>query len=122
MKKNVAAFVLALIGAITGFIGGILWTAFADACVSISGEGALWMVGFIVLGLGGSLIGLIGAIQAFGFKKGGLPLIALALVLQIGQLILACVAAESFAFVLNFWTLIAIVLFAIALFFARTKN
>lgn len=62
------------------------------------------------------------AIQAFGFKKDGLPLIALAFVLQIGQLILACVAAESFAFVLNFWTLIAIVLFAIALFFARRKN
>ncbi len=121
MKKNTAAFVLALIGAILGLIGGILWTACADAVNSVGGDGTVYLVCFIILGMGGAVLALVGGIQAFGFKKGAFALTFLGLLFQVGMLIAACVAVEGFSFVLNLCTILSIILLVIAVVFARKK-
>lgn len=124
MKKNTAGFVLALIGAIFGLIGGILWTACADAVNGVSSsvggsgnESTIYMVCFIILGIGGAVISLIGGIQAFGYKKGGLVLTIVGLLFQIGMLIASCVYVGGFSFLLNVCTIIALILLAVALIF-----
>lgn len=109
-KKNIAAFVCALLGAICGLVGGIIWAACADTCADIVGSSAGYIAGFVILGIGGAVLGLIGGIQALGFKKGRVVLSVLGLALEVGQLILACVFAEGFSFILNLWTLLSIVL------------
>lgn len=121
-KKNTAAFVLALIGSIFGLIGGILWTTCADAVNSVSGgQGTVYLVCFIILGIGGAVLSLVGGIRAYGFKKGAFALTFLGLLFQIGMLIAACVAVEGFEFLLNLCTLVAILLLVIATVYARRK-
>lgn len=122
MKKNVVAFVLALVGAIFGLIGGILWTACADTCATIVGEAGPYIAGFVILGMGGAVLALVGGIQAFGYRKGGFVLTLSGLILQVGQLILACVFTEGFIFVLNLWTMLSIVLLVVAVIFAHKKK
>lgn len=125
--KNTAAFVLALIGSIFGLIGGILWTACADALNSVesavagTGSTTVYLVFFIILGIGGAVLSLVGGIQAFGFKKGRLALIVAGLLFQVGMLITACVAVGGFSFLLNLCTIVAIILLVIAVIFARRK-
>ena len=119
--KNTAAFVLALIGAIFGAIGGIMWTTCADTCADIVAEAGPYIAGFVILGIGGAILGLIGGIQAYGGKKGGFLLTLLGGIFQVGQLILACVFLGEFNFGLNVCTLVAIILFVIALIFIRKK-
>lgn len=113
-KKNVAAFVLALVGAICGLIGGILWSACAEACADIVGSSGGYIAGFVILGIGGAVLALIGGIQALGYKKGRLLLTVLGLVFEVGHIILACVFVEGFSFVLNVWTLLSILLLVIS--------
>ena len=126
-KRNTAAFVLALLGAIFGLIGGILWPACADAIGSIesavSGGSSttVYLVFFIILGIGGAVLALVGGIRAFGYKKGGFVLVLLGLLFQIGMLITACVAVEGFSFLLNLCTIVAIILLVIATVFAHRK-
>ena len=121
--KNTACFVCALIAAIFGLIGGILWSACASACAEMGADdGTLYLIGFIILGIGGSVVALIGGIQAYGFKKAGFPLVLVGLLLQVGQLILACVAVEGFSFVLNLCTIVSIILLIVAVVFARRKE
>lgn len=127
-KKNTAAFVCAIIGAIFGLIGGILWTACADAIngveSAVSGSGGsatVYMVCFIILGIGGAVIALIGGIRAWGYKKGAFALTLVGLLFQVGTLIAACVAVEGFSFVMNLCTIVSIILLVVAVVFARRK-
>lgn len=113
MKKNTASLVLAIIGAICGIIGAIMWTACADACANIVGSSTGYTVGFIVLGLGGAVLSLIGGIQAYKLKKSGFVLSVIGFLFQVGNLVLQCVFAEGFSFVLSLWTILAIVLLLI---------
>ncbi len=113
MKKNTASLVLAIIGAIFGIIGAVMWTACADACANIVGSSTAYTIGFIVLGLGGSVISLIGGIQAYGFKKSGFALSLVGFLMQVGHLVLQCVFAGGFSFILSLWTILAIVLLLI---------
>lgn len=121
MKKNTAAFVLALLGAIFGLIGGILYAACADACATVVKSSTGYIAGFAILGVGGAVIALIGGIQSFGFKKGGFFLILSGLLMQVGQLILACVFIGAFSFALNLWTILAIVMLVVSAIFAAKK-
>ena len=76
---------------------------------------------YIILGIGGAVLALVGGIRAFGYKKGGFVLVLLGLLFQIGMLITACVAVEGFSFLLNLCTIVAIILLVIATVFAHRK-
>ena len=121
MKKNVAALVCAIVGAVFGVIGGIMWAACAEACAEIVGSSVGYTVGFILLGIGGALISLIGGIQAFGFKRGRLGLSVLGLLMQAGNLVLQCVFVKGFSFIMSLWTLLALVMLLLATIFAAKK-
>lgn len=114
MKKNTASLIFAIFGAIFGIVGAIMWSACADACANIVGSSTGYTVGFIVLGIGGAVFSLIGGIQAYGYKGGRVGLSVLGLLMQVGNLILQCVFAGGFSFVLSLWTILAIVMLVIA--------
>ncbi|MDE5896869.1 MAG: hypothetical protein K2H43_03540 [Clostridia bacterium] len=123
MKKNTVALVLAIIGAVFGVLGGIMWAACAEACADVSGGASIgYMVGFILLGIGGAVVSLIGGIQAFSYKKAGLPLSIVGLVCQVVNLVLECVFVEGFSFVLSMWTIFSVILLAVATVFAAKKQ
>lgn len=121
MKKNTAAFVLALIGAIFGLIGGIVWAALADFTNAVGGTATVYLVCFIVLGIGGAIIALIGGILAFGYKKGGFGATLFGFLMQVGMLVAACVAVKGFSFLMNLCTLVAIILLLIAVILAHKQ-
>ena len=119
MKKNTASLVLAIIGAVCGLIGAIMWAACADACADIVGSSTLYTVLFILLGIGGAVVSLIGGIKAFTFRGGRFALSLLGLLMQVANLIVQCVFVEGFSFVLSWWTLLAIVLLLVATILSR---
>ncbi|MCM1289356.1 MAG: hypothetical protein NC132_01710 [Corallococcus sp.] len=126
--KNTGAFVCGLLGAIFGLIGGILWTACADvlnsAVTAAGGNGGsmtIYLVCFIVLGIGGAVLALIGSIQSFHFKKGGFALTLLGFLFQVGHLVANCVGVGGFSFLLNICTLVSIILLLVATILARKK-
>lgn len=121
MKKNIAALVLAILGAVAGVIGGIMWAACADTCADAVGTSIGYTIGFIVLGIGGAVVALVGGIQAFTYKGGRVALSVVGLVMQVGALVLQCVFIEGFAFVLSMWTLIAIILLLVETILAARK-
>ena len=124
MKKNVAALVLAIIGAVFGLIGGILWSACAEAVSEVSGDSTsiIYLVCFIVLGIGGAVLALVGGIQAFNYKKGAFALTLVGLLFQVGCLVAACVAVSGFSFLLNLCTIVSIILLIVAVIFAHRKQ
>lgn len=124
MKKNIAALVLGIIGAVCGVIGGIVWAACADSCAGMvigGGAATIYLVGFILLGIGGAVFSLVGCIQAFAFKGGRLALSIVGLLMETACLILECLFIRGFAFGLSLWTLLAIVLLLIETVFAAKK-
>lgn len=121
MKKNTAALVFAILGAIFGIVGSIIWAACADTCASIVGSSTGYTVGFLLLGIGGAVVSLIGGIQAFAYKKAALPLSVVGLLMQVGNLVLECVFAEGFSFVLSLWTILSIIMLVIETVFAARK-
>ncbi len=121
MKKNTAALVLSILGAIFAVIGGILWAACADTCAEVVQSSTGYTVGFLALGIGGAVISLIGGIQAFGFKRAGLALSVVGLLMQVGNLVLECVFLGGFSFVLSLWTILALIMLVIATVFAARK-
>lgn len=121
MKKNIAALVLAILGAIAGVVGGIMWAACADACADVVGSSVGYTVGFILLGIGGAVLSLVGGIQAFTYKKGRVVLSVFGLLFEVGALILQCVFIEGFEFVLSMWTMFAIILLFIETILAARK-
>lgn len=122
MKKNTASLVLAIIGAICGLIGGIMWATCADACANIVGSSTLYTVLFLVFGIGGAVISLIGGIKAFTYQKGRFGLSLFGWLLQVANLIVQCVFAEGFSFVLSLWTLLAIILLLVATILSRKSE
>lgn len=129
MKKNIGALVCAIIGAVLGLVGGILWATCADALGSInSGLGGdstnqtIYLVVFIVLGIGGAVLSLIGGIQAYSYKKSGLILSVFGLLMQVGCLIAQCVAVEGFAFLLSACTVVSIILLLVATILSGKKH
>lgn len=128
MKKNTAALVFSILGAIFGLIGGILWAACAQTCADFStavgGSGGTpigYMIGFIGLGIGGALFMLIGGIQAYGYKKAGAALSVLGLLLQVGCLVLQCVSVKGFSFTLSLCTIVAVLMALMQAIFAARK-
>ena len=114
-KRNAGALVCGLIGAIFALFGGLMWSACAESCAGFGMEvGVYYMAGFLGLGVGGAVLGLIGAILAFGYKKGGRALLIIGLLCQIGLLVVACIFYQGFSFIMNVSTIIAIILFLIA--------
>lgn len=133
MKKNTAAFVCGLIGAIFGLLGGILCSACTGLLAAVedvaneisgaSGNTTLpYLIAFIVLGIGGSVIALIGAIQAFGYKKAGFPLCLVGLLLQVGTLVTGFVGYGVAELYVGLGTLVAVVLLIVATVFSRRKE
>ncbi|MDE7158157.1 MAG: hypothetical protein K2N74_01135 [Clostridiales bacterium] len=121
MKKNTAALVLAILGSIAGLIGGIMWATCADTCANIVGSSTIYTICFIVLGIGGAVLSLIGGIQAFRFKSGRLGLSVVGLLCQIANLVLECVFIKGFSFILSIWTLLAVILLLVATFLAAKE-
>lgn len=128
MKKNTAALVFGILGAIFGLIGGILWAACAQTCAGVSmavgGSGGTpigYLIGFIGLGIGGALFLLIGGIQAFGYKKAGAALTILGFFLQVGCLALQCVSVGGFSFTLSLCTIVSVLMAFLQIVFAARK-
>lgn len=127
MKKNVAALVLAIFGAVFGLIGGILWSACANFVSELQqatdggNSGTIYLVCFIVLGIGGAVLALVGGIQAYNYKKGALVLTLIGLLFEVGCLIASCVSISGFSFVLSLCTIVSIILLIVAVVFAAKK-
>lgn len=121
MKKNTGALVCSIIGAVFGILGGILWATCADAVGSINGAvggdnttQTIYMVVFLVLGIGGGVIALLGGIRGYGGKSKATVLCVLGTLMQVGNLIAQCISVEGFSFLLSLSTLVAIVLLVVA--------
>lgn len=121
MKKNTGALVVSIIAAIFAIIGGILWSTCADAAGSLgSAAGAdttnatVYLIVFLVLGIGGGVVGLLGGIRAHAGKSKGVLLCVLGLLTQIGNLIAECVSVGGFSFFLSMSTILAVVFFLVA--------
>lgn len=117
MKKNTGALVLAILAAISGLIGALMWVACAATCANVGnalagagGTATGYTIGFAVLGIGGSVFTLIGGIRAYGFNSGRAALSVIGLLMQIGNVILQCVSIGGFSFTLSLMTLVAILL------------
>ncbi len=129
MKKNTGALVVSIIGAVLAILGGILWSTCADAIGSVgSAAGAdttdatIYLIVFLVLGIGGGVIGLLGGIWAYSGKSKAVLLCVLGLLTQVGNLIAECVSVSGFSFLLSMSTLMAIVLFLVAVILAARKK
>lgn len=121
-KKNVAALILGIIGAICGFVGAVLWASCADFVYNCEGSIAeglgnpagggtvIYTVLFVVLGIGGAVLSLIGSIQAFNYARGRLILSLLGFFFGAGCLAVECVMIGTFAFLTSGFTIIAVVL------------
>lgn len=128
MQKNTAALVFAILGAIFGAIGGIMWAACASTCAGVSsaagGSSATptgYMIGFLLLGVGGALVSLIGGIQAFRFRPSGAALTLFGLLMQAGCLVLQCVSVGGFSFTLSLCTIVAVLMALLQAVFAAKK-
>lgn len=122
MKKNIAALVFAILGAVFGVIGALMWSACADTCAGIDASANGYTAGFIILGIGGSVLSLIGGIRAYGFNSGRLALSVIGLLMQIGNLILECVFLGGFSFIMSVWTLLALLMLLLGTCFAAKKE
>ena len=121
MKKNTGALVCSIIGAVFAVLGGILWASCADAAGAIGSAAGgdrtmstVYMVVYLVLGIGGGVLALLGGIRAYGGKTKATFLCALGGLMQVGNLIAQCVSVGGFSFLLSLSTLVAIVLLLVA--------
>lgn len=121
MKKNVTSLVMSIIGAVFALIGTVMWAACSELVSDLGGNSTGYTVGFVLLGLGGGVLSLIGGIQAYSLKKSGKALSVIGLLLQIGNLILQCMFIEKFSFSSSLWTILAIIMFAIGTLIALMK-
>lgn len=98
-KKSIAGAVLGIIGAVFGIIGSAL-LSFCAGCVDAVAGSSFTALTYI-LGLGGAIVGLVGAI--LDFKKpnigGALQLLALVMILVVSIVVMFSV-----------WNIIAMVL------------
>lgn len=128
-RGNVPSLVLAILGALFGIIGAILWATVADfAGAVVGGFGGdnstqtVYLVCFIVLGVGGALLSLIGGICAHVGKRGaGIGLSVVGFLFQIGSFVTQCVAVSGVDFLFSLPTMLAIVLLLIATCFSGRR-
>lgn len=130
-KKNIAPLICGIIGTVFGLVGGFLWVACAD-CIhgldaALSGDtggNMVWTVLFILFGLVGPVLGLIGAILAFGYKRAGGALLLVALLFCIGHIVVTVIytGAGFFTnFVMETCTIFALILYLVATCFGFRK-
>lgn len=130
-KKNIAPLICGIIGTVFGLVGGFLWVACAD-CIhgldaALSGDtggNMVWTVLFILFGLVGPVLGLIGAILAFGYKCAGGALLLVALLFCIGHIVVTVIytGAGFFTnFVMETCTIFALILYLVATCFGFRK-
>ena len=130
-KKNIAPLICGIIGTVFGLVGGFLWVACAD-CIhgldaALSGDtggNMVWTVLFILFGLVGPVLGLIGAILAFGYKRAGGALLLVALLFCIGHIVVTVIytGAGFFTnFVMEACTIFALILYLVATCFGFRK-
>ena len=73
--KNTAALIFAIIGAVLGIFLGLIWSSSALFASNFDGSGLptdgnpLWGFLFLLFGIGGGILTLLGGIQAFGCKN-----------------------------------------------------
>ena len=130
-KKNIAPLICGIIGTVFGLVGGFLWVACADCLhgldAALSGDtggNTVWTVLFILFGLVGPVLGLIGAILAFGYKRAGGALLLVALLFCIGHIVVTVIytGAGFFAnFVMEMCTIFALILYLVATCFGFRK-
>lgn len=140
MTKHSAPLVFAIFGGIFGLIGAVMWATCTETCAGVSSAlGSLieygrenselltlYMWGYIILGGGGAIVGLIGGVQAYAFKKSGLVLSLIALAMEVADLVLEIKHmggfSGGFSFILCFSTILSIVMFLLASIFSAKKQ
>lgn len=103
-KRSIPGAVLGIIGAVFGIIGGLSLAFCADIVAGASGGAVNYSWAAYVLGLGGGVVGLIGAILDFSKPKVGGVLELIATAMGIVVCVIMC---------WQWATIIAFVLFAI---------
>lgn len=86
MKKNVAPFVLGLIGGILGVIGGLCWAVCAELADAITQE-TNYAIYAWVFGVGGGVVGIVGASLGLNNGKKGGILMLLSAALIVGAMV-----------------------------------
>lgn len=131
MEKNKAGLVLAIIAAIFGIIGGLMWTACSAAADSLMDllkgvnipvdefqtKTKILLALSIIFGIGGSVVTLVGGIQGNTFKKGSFICAAVGCACQLGLVIaIFAILGEylgGLAIVLCLDTVVALILAAV---------
>ena len=120
-KRNGGALACGIIGFILSIIGAFIWVLIfsamkdcADAINLPSSEITIRLVVIAILGIGGGIVGLVGAVQAFNYKGvPGIVCTGAGFACQLGCLI-AEVVKIGFSAVLDIWTIFGLALFAVA--------
>lgn len=121
-NKNIVALILGLAGAIAGIVGGFIWAGFAKTCANATENVSAYTAGFTILGIGGAVVALLGAINSYSYKRSGFILSLIALGMEVGQFALACACIKQFDILVNFFTVICIILLTLTAFFAFRKQ
>lgn len=130
-KKNTIALVFGILGAVLAFLGGLLWASCADMinCSDALPEmDGVWLytMFFVVLGIGGSVISLIGGIQAYNYGRGRFVLSFIGLLFQLGCLAVQIVLLMSIEGKVSFFslsfTIVALILLFAETIFSAAKN
>ena len=130
-KKNTVALVFGIIGAICAFLGGLFWASCVDLinCSEAASEtDGMWLysVFFVVLGIGGAVIALIGSIQAYNYGRGRFVLSFIGLLFEAGclavQIVLLMTLGEKGHFLLMSLTIVALILLLAETIFSAGKN
>ena len=92
-RKNGTALAAAIIATPVGLAGGVYWALLSNV---YHPQGGWYILGFILLGMVGPLLGLMGGMLAFGWHRSGWVLLALACVCAAALVPLSCVYAGEF--------------------------
>ncbi len=120
-KKNGGALACGIIGFILAVIGSFIWVLIfsamkscADAINLPSSEVTIRLVVIAILGIGGAIVGIAGAAQAFKFNRiPGIVCTGVGFACQLGSLI-AQVVDIGFIALFSIWTIFALILFGVA--------
>ena len=102
-RKNGPALAAAIIAVPVGLAGGIYWVAFSNVHHT---QSAVYILCFIVLGMVGPLIGLVGGMLGFGWHRSGGVLLSVAALFAVALVPLSCVYAGEFRVVGELFPLI----------------
>ena len=131
--RNVGALVCAIIGAVFGILGGILWlacaSAFTDASNALDGAISTPIEPYLVavFGLVGSILTIVGGAQAFGYKKRMVAIVLsfLGFIFQLVSLVVVFVwlrGSFTAGILAGIWTIFALILSLVAACLSLKKN